>query len=200
VASAEFAARGYDGARVDEIVRQCMISKNLLYYYFGSKERLFVASLEAAYAAIRSRQAAVVLNGLAPADGIRKLIGEMFRHLAEVPEFIGLLNSENLHKAMHLQNSAAVRGAYPPMVQKLSELLQQGKASGTFRSDADAVDLYIAISGMSYHALSNQYTLSVLFDRDFSAPAQVAWRIEHITDVILGYLRFAPEENPIGPA
>ena len=194
-ATAEFAARGYDGARVDEIVRHCKISKNLLYYYFGSKERLFIESLEAAYAAIQSRQAAVPLSGLSPIDGVRKLIAEMFRHLAEVPEFIGLLNSENLHKAVHLQKSNHVCGAYPPMVLKLNELLEQGKVTGDFRSDATAIDLYIAISGMSYHALSNQYTLSVLFDRDFTEPSQVAWRIEHITDIILSYLRFKPNEK-----
>ena len=52
--------------------------------------------LEAAYQAIQQRQAAVSLAGLEPAEGMRKLIRELFRDFAEVPEFISLLNSENL--------------------------------------------------------------------------------------------------------
>ena len=193
VATREFSARGYDGARVEEIVRRSRVSKNLLYYYFGSKEKLFIQSLERAYEAVQSRQAAVSLDGLDPVESVRRLISETFHHLAEVPEFIGLLNSENLHKAVHLAKSEHLRGAYPPMALQLNELLERGRETGDFRDDANAVDLYIAISAMAYHALSNQYTLSVLFDRDFTSPDEVAWRIEHITEVVLGYLLHKPD-------
>src|SRR3546814_1414382 len=44
-ATEEFADKGYDGARVDEIAKQSDVNKNSLYHYFGSKEQLFVAVL-----------------------------------------------------------------------------------------------------------------------------------------------------------
>ncbi len=40
-----FAARGFAGARVDEIARQAATNKRMLYHYYGSKEGLFRAVL-----------------------------------------------------------------------------------------------------------------------------------------------------------
>ena len=40
-ASAEFAAKGFAGARVDAIARDASINKRMLYHYFGDKEGLF---------------------------------------------------------------------------------------------------------------------------------------------------------------
>src|ERR671921_1720193 len=56
VATREFADNGYAGARVDEIAARTRTTKRMIYYYFGSKERLFVAVLEAAYAGIRAAE------------------------------------------------------------------------------------------------------------------------------------------------
>ena len=53
-ATEEFADKGYDGARVDEITIQSNVNKNSLYHYFGSKEQLFVAVLEQAYRTLRA--------------------------------------------------------------------------------------------------------------------------------------------------
>jgi TetR/AcrR family transcriptional regulator len=41
----EFAAKGFAGARVDEIARRAAINKRMLYHYFGGKEELFRAVL-----------------------------------------------------------------------------------------------------------------------------------------------------------
>ena len=82
-ASIEFASKGYDGARIDEIVRRGKINKNLLYYYFGSKEKLFVAVLEAAYADLRRRQDALALDGGMPEDAIRRLVAGLFHYWRE---------------------------------------------------------------------------------------------------------------------
>ena len=54
IATREFAESGYAGARVDEIAERTRTTKRMIYYYFGSKERLFVAVLERAYATIRA--------------------------------------------------------------------------------------------------------------------------------------------------
>ena len=44
-ALAEFAAKGFAGARVDAIARRAAINKRMLYHYFGDKEGLFRAVL-----------------------------------------------------------------------------------------------------------------------------------------------------------
>src|ERR1044071_3861545 len=53
VATGEFAAKGFSGARVDDIAARTKTSKRMIYYYFGDKEGLFIAVLEAAYGRIR---------------------------------------------------------------------------------------------------------------------------------------------------
>jgi AcrR family transcriptional regulator len=53
VATHEFAAKGLSGARIDEIAERIRTSKRMIYYYFGSKEALYLAVLEDAYRRIR---------------------------------------------------------------------------------------------------------------------------------------------------
>lgn len=57
VATEEFAAHGLAGARVDAIAERTRTSKRMIYYYFISKEDLYLAVLEKAYRKIRSREA-----------------------------------------------------------------------------------------------------------------------------------------------
>ena len=58
-----------------------------------------------------------------------------------------------------------------------------------FRPDVDPVQLYISIAGLSSFYLSNQHTLSAIFNRKLLAPAAKAQRLRHMTDVMLSYLR-----------
>ena len=48
VATREFSDKGLAGARIDEIAAATRTSKRMIYYYFGSKEGLYVAVLEEA--------------------------------------------------------------------------------------------------------------------------------------------------------
>jgi TetR/AcrR family transcriptional regulator len=187
--TAEFAARGYDGARVDAIARRCRLSKNMLYHYFGSKEGLFVAVLERMYETLRARQGDFAIRGSDPVDAMRQLIAHTFSALLDHQEAIALLNTENLHKGRHLQRSSKIRALYDPLVDTIREVLQRGAAQGIFRRDIDPVTLYLSLSSLAYHYISNQYTLRAAFGVDFSAKSrQKAW-LSHITDLILAYCR-----------
>jgi len=64
VATQEFAERGFAGARVDEIASQTRTTKRMIYYYYGSKERLYLAALERAYEDIRVTEASVDVEHL----------------------------------------------------------------------------------------------------------------------------------------
>jgi TetR/AcrR family transcriptional regulator len=190
-ASNEFASKGYDGARIDEIVRRGKVNKNLLYYYFGSKEKLFVAVLEAAYADLRRRQDALALDGGMPEDAIRRLVTGLFHYWRESEAFIGFLTSENLYKAKHIKKSKVAAEAYQKLIESLSEVLEAGASQGVFRRGVDPVNLYISISGLSYKYFSNQYTLSSALGKDLTSKAALETRLRHVEDVILSYLRSA---------
>ena len=75
VATREFAEKGLAGARIDVIAEAMRTSKRMIYYYFGSKEGLYIAVLEEAYRRIRAIEADLHLEDLTPEDALRKLVG-----------------------------------------------------------------------------------------------------------------------------
>jgi len=188
-AVADFSNRGFAGARIAEIAERAQVNKRMLYHYFGDKEALFRAVLEKAYSDLREREKALKLEHLPPEEAMRRLVETTWDHFIEHPEFISLLNSENLHRARHVKQSAKARELHSPFSGMIAQILRRGEAAGVFRSGIDPVELYISIAGLGYFYLSNRFTLSVIFDRDLEAPAQLARRRAHMVEVILGYLR-----------
>ena len=184
----EFAQHGLGGARMDRIAARADVNKRLIYYYFASKDELFQAVLESAYAHIRQAEQQLRLTELNPVDGIRRLIEFTWGYYLEHPEFITLLNSANLHRARHLDTPERVREMNSPLIQTLREILERGCAAGLFRGGVDPVQLYISIAGLAYFYLSNNPTLSAIFGRDLMAPKARNERLSHMTDVILGYV------------
>jgi AcrR family transcriptional regulator len=181
----EFARHGLNGARVDRIALRAGANKRMLYYYFGDKEGLFLAALEDRYAHIRNAERTLQLEHLAPREALKRLVHFTWKYFLEHPEFLTLLNSENLHKGRHLKNSRRVREMHSTLVETLRTVLRKGEAQGLFRKGVDPVQLYISIAGEGYFYLSNRYTLSRIFARDLMAPRALAGRARHVTEMIL---------------
>jgi len=188
-ATAEFARHGLGGARVDRIAARAGANKRMLYYYYGNKENLYLAALEAQYAQIRSAERALDLEHLEPHRALRRLVLFTWNYYLAHPEFLGFLNSENLHKARHLRRSRRVREMHFPLVETLRGTLRRGERAGVFRRGVDPVQLYISIAAEGYFYLGNRYTLSQIFGRDLMAPRALAARARHMTDLILAALR-----------
>ncbi|MEY2621908.1 MAG: hypothetical protein RIT26_1728 [Pseudomonadota bacterium] len=188
-ARVEFARHGLGGARVDQIAKAAGINKRMLYHYFGNKDDLFSAVLEANYAHKRDSERALALEQDSPPDAIRKLVALTWNYYLDHPEFLTLLNSANLHQAKHLKRSKEIRKMHAPFVAMLKDILDKGVSQKLFKPGVDPVQLYISIAGLSSFYLSNQHTLSVIFNRKLLAPTARAERLRHMTDVILSSLR-----------
>ena len=187
-ATEEFSRYGLGGARVDRIAARAGANKRMLYYYYGNKEALFLAVLESRYAHIRRAEQGLRLGDLAPAEGMRRLIAFTWNYYLKHPEFLTLLNSENLHRARHLRRSRQVAAMHSPLVAMLKDLLERGARMGEFRADVDPVQLYISIAALGYFYLSNRHTLSTIFERDLLAARNKSERLKHMTALVLGYL------------
>jgi len=185
----EFARYGLGGARVDRIARRAAANKRMLYYYFGDKDGLFLAALEDRYEHIRGAERTLELEHLGPREALERLVRFTWEYFVEHPEFMTLLNSENLHKGRHVRRSKRVQDMHSPLVETLAAVLRKGEAQGLFRKGVDPVQLYISIAGEIYFYLSNRYTLSRIFDRDLMAPRALAARSRHVTQMILNSLR-----------
>jgi AcrR family transcriptional regulator len=188
-ALAEFAGKGLAGSRVDEIAARAGANKRMLYAHFGSKEELWLTVLERAYAAKREEERAVAVEHLPPPEAMARLVAFNLRYTARHPEFVALLNQENLHQAAYLRRSEDVPALYSPLVEALRGVLARGVAEGAFRAGVEPMQLYITILALGHFYVANRHTLSTIFGARLDTEAAIAAREAHITEVVLGYLR-----------
>ena len=187
-ATDEFAKHGLAGARMDQIAIKAGTNKRLIYYYFISKDDLFLATLENVYADIRGAERELHLDQLDPVEAVRQLVSFTWHYYLAHPEFISLLNSENQHDAMHLKRSKRIREMNSPLVAMIQEVLERGRFQKLFRNGIDPIQLYISIAGICYFYLSNNQTLSAIFGQDLRAPKALAQRLLHMQDLVLGFV------------
>lgn len=193
-ATSIFAENGFGGARVDDIAARASINKRMLYHYFGDKEALYKAVLESAYSGIRSAEAELRLADRDPEEAMRQLTSFTWNYFLEHPEFLSLLNTENLMRGRYVRESKRIIALHSPMIALLRETLKQGVVAGKFRPGIDPVELYISIAALGFFYLANRWTLSAIFKRDLANPARLTRHGKHVVDVIMAYLRPATEQ------
>jgi AcrR family transcriptional regulator len=184
-----FAEKGFGGARVDDIAARAGINKRMLYHYFGGKEALYRSVLESAYSGIRTAEAELRLADRDPEEAMRQLTSFTWDYFLAHPEFLSLLNTENLMQGKYVRASKRIIALHSPMIALIRETLDQGAKAGKFRPGVDPVELYISIAALGFFYLANRWTLSAIFRRDLAKPARLSRRGRHIVDVIMGYLR-----------
>jgi AcrR family transcriptional regulator len=184
-AKVEFAKNGLGGARVDVIAARAKANKRMMYHYFGNKEKLFQVVLENAYGAFREAEAALALDTEEPLVAIRKLVTFNWNYFLANPEFITLVNSENLHRARHIKNSKRMTDMSRPFVGRMALLLERGVQAGVFRQNLDSVQVTITIASIAYYYLTNRFTASIVFERDMMSAEALAERLQFNVDSIL---------------
>jgi AcrR family transcriptional regulator len=189
VATREFAESGFAGARVDEIAERTRTTKRMIYYYFGSKERLFVAVLERAYATIRAAEQTIEVDHLDAVAAVRRLAELTFDHHESHPEFSRLVSIENIHRAEHIAGRSDFAGLNSPAIELLERILARGRAEGTFSREVDAVDLHMMISAFCVFRVANRHTFGAIFDRDLTDPALRDRYRQMLGDMVVEYLR-----------
>jgi TetR/AcrR family transcriptional regulator len=186
-ATKEFSQHGFDGARVDRIAERCRLSKNTLYYHFGSKDGLISAVLENIYQQLRNRQEQQVLNIDDPVKAMQQIVNQTFQAFIDIPAIIPLLNEENLHKGVHVKNQKWLKNLYDPLLAKIENVLNSGAVREKFRKDIDPVLIYLTISSMAYHFISNSHTLQIALGRSLSSQeAKDGWAA-HIRETVIIY-------------
>lgn len=166
-ATEKFAELGSSGARVDSIASRAEVNERMLYYYFGSKDGLYLAVLEEVYGEFNRAEHALKLDALAPLEAIAALAHFVWDYYAEHPELIRLINNENLHAAVSMKKSSEIPQQVSPIIDLLKQTLARGQASGEIRQGVDPISLYVTISAMGYYVMSNGHTLSIVMGRNY---------------------------------
>ncbi len=136
IAAQLFAEKGFNGVSMRELSEQSGVSKPTIYYYFGSKEGIYRALLEAGIEHTQADVARIRALNLSVHDELVVIIKEKFRDCREYPEFSKFFISVHMSiEKLTFINDFKQRSDEPMM--KLEQLLQRGVESGEFRSDID---------------------------------------------------------------
>ncbi len=186
-ATVEFSARGFEGARVDEIASRANASKQLVYHYFKSKDDLYTAVLEDAYARLselRSRGLSADPASLDPIEAIRNFVSVTLDSFLKLPDVIALIADENFHKAAHVRRSEKIKSIQSRLEGHVRTILERGETQGVFRKGVDPLRLFISVLGLCSFFVSNRYTLSAIYGRNLSDPEEAElWRA-HIVELV----------------
>ena len=194
-ARAEFMRHGYSGARVERISRTGRSSDRMIYYYFGSKEALYLAVLEAVYDELGEAESALVIDAGEPLEALVALIAFTWNYYLAHPEFVALLSNENLQRGRHVAKSAKVKQLSRPVLGILGTILAEGTRQKVFRPGLDVKKVYLTLAALGYFYLSNRYTLSSFLGTDLMrADEREAWLAE-ITRVMIASVS-APVSAP----
>ena len=185
----EFVSQGLAGARVDAIAERTQTSKRMIYYYFNSKEQLYVEVLEKLYGDIRSTEANMHLDALDPMVGLRRLVEFTFDHHDSNVDFVRIVCNENIHQGEFIKQSKAIRSMNTTVLNALGELLKRGAEQGIFRPGLTPLDVHLLISSFCFYRVSNKHTFGEIFQVDFSDEALKRHHREMIVESLMRFVQ-----------
>ena len=187
-----FSKHGFAGGRVDQISKAAGSYDRMIYYYFGSKEALYIAVLEETYRRFNAAEAKLALDAAQPLASLQAVIRFMWAYYRKHPEFITLLNTENLHRGRHIAKSLRAHGYSSAAVKVLGDVLASGVRHGLFRADVAARDVYLMIAALGYFYLSNRFTLSAFLGQTLDAADALAHWEGFMIDAVLRTVAASP--------
>jgi AcrR family transcriptional regulator len=184
----EFAARGFKGASMDAIAARTHTTRALINYYFGAKEKLYIAVLEQVYGEIREAERRLDLDHLAPGDAMRRIVEFTYRYYIAHEGFVRLVVAENQARGRHLRKSRTMRTLNRPIIERIARVIARGQAEGLFRRDVDPVEIHKSIAALGMFNVTNRYTFGAIFQREMGSKGDVARRCQIVADMVLSYL------------
>jgi AcrR family transcriptional regulator len=189
VAEREFGEKGLAGARIDEIAELTRTSKRMIYYYFGSKEGLYLAVLEETYRRVREVEGELHLKDLDPEEALRRLVAFTFDHHLHHESYIRMVMAENINRGEYLAQSRRIQELNVPAIAAIRDLYERGVKQGVFRKGLDAVDIHASISALCFFNVSNRHTFGRIFKLDMLSPAYVAQRRANVVEMVVRFVR-----------
>ncbi len=189
IATEEFARKGLAGARVDEIAARMKTSKRTIYYYFGSKEKLYLAVLEAAYRRVRAIDTNLELDQLDAASALTEIAGRTFDFQGANEDFVRLIMNENIHNAVFLRELKDIQRLNASAIDAVCKVYERGCKAGVFRKGVEPIDIHMTISALSFFNVSNRHTFSLIFKHDMTSPKAHAARRANVIEAVMRYVK-----------
>ena len=185
----EFGEKGLAGARVDDIAAATRTSKRMIYYYFGSKDALYLSALEASYRRVRQTEIGGNLDAMAPIEALRCLVAVTFDHHLHNESYIRMVMAENINRGRYLAQSPHIRELNRPAIDLVRRIYDRGVRDGLFRAGLEPADIHASISALAFFNVSNRHTFGLIFQVDNQSATYIASRRENIIQMVLRYVR-----------
>jgi AcrR family transcriptional regulator len=190
-----FAKHGFAGGRVGQISKAAKSYDRMIYYYFGSKEGLYIAVIEDIYRRMNEAESELALDEAQPLESLKTVIRFVCRYYQKHPEFVTLLNNENLLQGRHIVKMESAQKFSSPAISVLQQLMAAGAAQGIFRTDVSVRDVYMMIAALGYFPQSNRFTLSEFLGQRIDDAESLAHWEEFMVDAVLRTVMRQPEQN-----
>jgi TetR/AcrR family transcriptional regulator len=131
-AAAEFAERGFGGARVDRIARRARVNKAMLYYHFRSKQELYRTLLRRHFTLAAERLRAIATGVGSPPEKLDRVVAGLAAFIREHESFPAIMLREVAEGGAHLDRETLL--ALVSVPQAFFTIVHDGVASGAFRA------------------------------------------------------------------
>lgn len=179
-----FSVRGYHGVAVDQIVAAAHVNKRMVYHYFGSKEDIYIAALHEVYQRLESIEFLAIEAVRDPRQQLSRLLESYFDFLADNPEFVQMLQWENLEHGRHIAklNHLFTKN---PFFERFRRIIGEGVRVGQFRANLNISHLLIQLIGLCFIYHSNRYSLTQSLGIDLGSSRVLAEGRRQATALVL---------------
>lgn len=184
VATEEFAEKGLAGARVEEIASRTATSKHMIYYHFGSKDGLYRAVLEQAYAEFRIAEGAIDYADLPALDALAALVSATFDVHAQRPQIVRIIMGENINRGAQIRSIDSFLQREVAL-DTMRQILDRGVEEGTMRKGLDPLQVHLTASALCFHYIANVHTFGHVFEFDAHSPDQMSARGDEIIATVV---------------
>ncbi len=176
-----FAEQGLAGARTDAIASAAGVNKALLYYYFGSKERLYTAVLRSHFEPLREVVRKTLDGKANPKAKLLRYVESYFGFLDSRRNYPLLLQREMVSGGRELEE--IVKTYFRPAYRRLVRVMEKGIKRGEFRK-VDVHNAVITLIALTVFYFGAAPLLKRVLGRDAYSPKNVARRKASVFDFL----------------
>ena len=190
-ATEQFARKGYEGARVDEIARQASVNKASLYYHFVDKSGLYEQVLIRALGGLSLRITDNIKQATTHRERLRAFILTLGNNIETSPHLAAILSRAITDTGGKLPD---------PIIKQIMQIfgvlfciIEEGQADGRFRPVNPLVVYNLIVGGLIHYRAGEKIQTQInslgekVFERKLEDPFDVA--IGQVSEIILNSLQ-----------
>ncbi|MCA9534466.1 MAG: TetR/AcrR family transcriptional regulator [Myxococcales bacterium] len=174
-AEAEFALKGYDGARLRDVAARADVHHALLHHYFGDKVGLFRAVVQNAFAGVSTRALAALRSGTSIRALLETYVNMLIDFHVQNPNLVRLLHYSSLDTTSPAFEAMeeVTREISAPVMEAVGHAVEAAQRAKVIRSDIDARRLVSLSIGAVAYVFHEDRFFSLFHGGAVRAPASV---------------------------